>query len=91
MPPASIWCRAWRRRGARFAKHRPSFLSARQINGKVKILGEGGQAEDIKEGEQQDPEAKVGIACPLCGALFDMRTGAARDSGPGDLGARYPR
>ena len=38
------------------------------------LLGEG-KAEDVKEGVEDDPEADVGIGCPLCGAIFDMRTG----------------
>lgn len=46
-----------------------------QINGKVKILKEEGKAEDVKAGVEQDPDAEVAIACPLCGAMFDLRTG----------------
>lgn len=46
-----------------------------QINGKVKILLGEGKAEDVKAGVEEDPEAEVAIACPLCGAMFDMRTG----------------
>lgn len=47
----------------------------RQINGKVKLLKDEGKAEDVKEGVEQDPEAEVAIGCPLCGAMFDLRTG----------------
>lgn len=52
------------------------FLSVfGQINGRVKVLLGEGKAEDVKEGVEDDPEADVGIGCPLCGAIFDMRTG----------------
>ena len=50
-----------------------------QINGRVKILLGEGKAEDVKEGMEEDPEADVGIGCPLCGAMFDMRTGKGLD------------
>ena len=46
-----------------------------QINGRVKVLLGEGKAEDVKEGVEEDPEVDVGIGCPLCGAMFDMRTG----------------
>lgn len=46
-----------------------------QINGKVKVLLGEGKAEDVKAGVEEDPDADVAIACPLCGAMFDMRTG----------------
>lgn len=46
-----------------------------QINGKVKVLKGDGKAEDVKAGVEQDPEADVAISCPLCGAMFDLRTG----------------
>lgn len=46
-----------------------------QINGKVKLLTGGGKAEDVKPGVEQDPEAEIAIACPLCGAMFNLRTG----------------
>lgn len=46
-----------------------------QINGKVKILKGDGKAEDVKAGVEQDPDADVAISCPLCGAMFDLRTG----------------
>jgi len=45
-----------------------------QINGKVKLLKGEGKVEDVKAG-MEDPDAEVGIACPLCGAVFDLRTG----------------
>ncbi|CAM9473059.1 unnamed protein product, partial [Ectocarpus sp. 12 AP-2014] len=45
------------------------------INGKVKLLTGGGNAEDVKSGMEQDPEAEIAIACPLCGAMFNLRTG----------------
>lgn len=41
----------------------------------MKVLVGPGKTEDIKEGEQQDPEASVVLVCPLCGAFFDMSTG----------------
>lgn len=46
-----------------------------QINGKVKLLPGEGKVEDVRAGAEEDPEAEVGIACPLCGAVFDLRTG----------------
>ncbi len=46
-----------------------------QINGKVKLLKGEGKVEDVKAGVEEDPDAEVGIACPLCGAVFDLRTG----------------
>lgn len=51
------------------------FADGGQINGKVKILLGEGKAEDVKAGVEEDPEADVAIACPLCGAMFDLRTG----------------
>lgn len=50
-------------------------LTVVQINGRVKVLLGDGKAEDVKEGAEEDAEADVGIGCPLCGAMFDMRTG----------------
>eukprot|EP00903_Cladosiphon_okamuranus_P017271 g15915.t1 len=55
------------------------------INGKVKVLLGGGKAEDVKAGVEQDPEADVAIACPLCGAMFDMRTGKVAGEQPEGL------
>ncbi|CAM9798191.1 unnamed protein product [Pylaiella littoralis] len=55
------------------------------INGKVKLLKDGGKAEDVKEGVEQDPEAEVAIGCPLCGAMFDLRTGAIAGEQPKGL------
>lgn len=46
-----------------------------QINGKVKVLKGEGKVEDVKDSADEDPEAEVGIGCPLCGAVFDLRTG----------------
>lgn len=51
-----------------------------QINGKVKLLLGDGKAEDVKVGVEEDPEAEVAIGCPLCGAMFDLRTGEKRFS-----------
>lgn len=50
-----------------------------QINGRVKVLLGDGKAEEVTEGSEEDPEADVGIGCPLCGAMFDMRTGEGRE------------
>lgn len=41
----------------------------------MKLLTGGGKAEDVKPGVEQDPEAEIAIACPLCGAMFNLRTG----------------
>ncbi|CAB1119179.1 unnamed protein product [Ectocarpus sp. CCAP 1310/34] len=55
------------------------------INGKVKLLTGGGKAEDLKPGVEQDPEAEIAIACPLCGAMFNLRTGEIAGEQPKGL------
>eukprot|EP00904_Undaria_pinnatifida_P002739 jgi/Undpi1/12466/HiC_scaffold_5.g02137.m1 len=59
------------------------------INGRVKVLLGEGKAEDVKEGVEDDPEADVGIGCPLCGAIFDMRTGAIAGEQPKGLAQTF--
>ncbi|CAM9824137.1 unnamed protein product [Laminaria digitata] len=59
------------------------------INGRVKVLLGDGKAEDVKEGAEEDPEADVGIGCPLCGAMFDMRTGAIAGEQPKGLAQTF--
>ncbi|CAM9650343.1 unnamed protein product [Scytosiphon promiscuus] len=55
------------------------------INGKVKLLTGEGKVEDVKDGAEQDPDAEVGIGCPLCGAAFNLRTGAIAGEKPEGL------
>eukprot|EP00752_Nemacystus_decipiens_P008478 g7575.t1 len=59
------------------------------INGKVKVLLGEGKAEDVKPGVEEDPDADVAIACPLCGAMFDLRTGKVAGEQPKGLAQTF--